>query len=141
MARGSVNPNPRRQTVADQEEVRSAQEQIAAEIMRVHQESYGHGAGRVTVHVLDDTVLVLLDDLELAESERTLIAAGRGDAVTGTRAAFQDTIRPTFVAVVERATGRRVASFHSFTRVDEPTYSAELFRLKPDDGPVLPEEG
>jgi uncharacterized protein YbcI len=135
-----LNPNPRRKTVADHEEVQSAERQIATEIERVHEESYGHGAGRVTVHVLDDTVMVLLDDLELAESERTLIAAGRGDAVTGTREAFQGAIGATFIAVVERATGRRVVSFHSFTRVDEPTYSAEVFRLEAHDGPVLPEE-
>jgi uncharacterized protein YbcI len=118
----------------DREEVQAAEEQIGTEILRIHQDNYGEGAGRVRVNVLEDTVLVLLDELELTESERTLIDAGRGDAVKGTREAFQETIGATFIAVVERAMGRRVISFHSVTMLDEPMYSAELFRLEGDAG-------
>ena len=60
----------------------------------------------------------------------TLSEAGHGDAVQATREAFQDAIAPTFKAIVERATGRRVTSFTSRMSM-EPMYSVELFRLGP----------
>ena len=47
-----------------------------------------------------------------------------------TREAFQQAIAPTFIAIVERATGRRVGSFISSMSV-EGLYSIEFFRLEP----------
>ena len=106
----------------------AVREEIAREIGRVHDESYGEGARRdVHVHLLDDLVLVLID-AEPTDSERTLLDAGHGDAVRGTREAFQDAIEPTFTAIVERATGRSVGSFLSRMSLD-PMYSVEIFRL------------
>jgi uncharacterized protein YbcI len=102
--------------------------QIADELLCIHEESYGLSADNVKVHLHEDAVVVTLD-IHLSESERTLISAGRGDAVKHTREAYQEVIKPTFVAVVERATGRRVVSFFSFTSVEEPIYSCEFFRL------------
>lgn len=55
------------------------------------------------VHVLDDTVVVLL----------------------------QKAIEPTFRAAVERATGRRVIGFASHIQLEEPRFMAEIFRLEP----------
>jgi uncharacterized protein YbcI len=102
--------------------------QIATEILRVHQDSYGTGAGKVTVHILDDAVFVLLDDLELSAIERTLLKGGREDSIAETRASFQEAIATTFRAIVERATGRTVTSFLSNTSVGS-LYSVEVFRL------------
>ena len=103
-------------------------EQIATEILRVHEDSYGTTAGRVTVHIHEDAVVVFLDELELSTAERTLRDGGHTSHIAGFRSAFQKAIEATFGAIVERATGRKVTSFLSTTSV-ESLYSVEIFRL------------
>lgn len=103
-------------------------DEIAREILRVHEDSYGTG-GNMTVHLSGDTVLIVID-VELTAAERTLIGASQHEAVKATREAYQQAIAPTFTAIVERATGRRVRSFISSMNV-EPLYSIEFFRLEP----------
>jgi uncharacterized protein YbcI len=103
---------------------------IAEEILRVHQESYGTGAGHVEVVIAGDNVLVIMD-VELAPAERTLIDAGRNDTVKQMRETYQAAIAPTFSAIVERATGRKVITFLSAMSVD-PLYELEFFRLGPE---------
>lgn len=87
---------------------------ISRQILAIHEESYGAVAS-VRTHVLETTVLCLLDDIELTVGEAALIAGGREDLVREARAAFQRAIELTFRAVVERETGRRVVSFQSGT--------------------------
>jgi uncharacterized protein YbcI len=109
----------------------SVREEIAREILRVHDEAYGEATARdAKVYLMDDVTLVVID-AQPTTSEQTLIDAGRGDAVQGTREAFQEAIGPTFTAIVERATGRRVINFMSRMSI-EPFNSIEFFRL--DDG-------
>jgi uncharacterized protein YbcI len=104
-------------------------DEIEREVLRVHTESYGTGATHIHVHVVGDFVLVVLD-VELTPAERTLLGAGQTDAVKATRESYQTAIAPTFNAIIERATGRRVASFLSAMSI-EPLYSLEFFRLEP----------
>lgn len=113
--------------VPDQADVRA---QIATEMLNVHETSYGTTADSVIVHILDDLVLVILDELELSLAERTLIDGGNSETVLRTRSAFQDAIEPTFSSIVERATGRRVTSFLSTTCL-AGMCSVEMFRLHP----------
>jgi uncharacterized protein YbcI len=103
---------------------------IANEFLRVHRSAYGTGAGDVSVHMHEDIVMVWLDELELSLAERTLLDGGNSATVLRTRAAFQEAIEPTFTAIVERATGRKVADFLSTTSL-ESQCSVELFRLHP----------
>lgn len=103
--------------------------QIASQVLQVHVDSYGTGAGNVVVHILEDVVIVLLDQLELAPSERTLLEGGHSESVANMRSSFQQAIEPTFTAIVERATGRRVTSFLSNTSISG-LYSVEIFRLE-----------
>jgi uncharacterized protein YbcI len=70
-------------------------------------------------------------DVVLTPAERTLLEAGELEAVKVTREAFQQAIAPTFLAIIEHATGRQVLSFISAMNV-EPLYSIEFFRLVPD---------
>jgi uncharacterized protein YbcI len=100
---------------------------ISEELVRVHEESYGAGVSSVETRVFDNTVMVLLD-VELTPAEETLIRAGEERAVKDNREAFQRAIAPTFTAVVERATGRRVWAFASQMHTD-PVFSVEIFRL------------
>src|SRR4051794_3699254 len=95
-------------------DVRSA---IADELIKVHEESYGTGASNISIYLNGDTVLAVID-IELTPAERTLLSAGRDDAVKVTREAFQAEIAPTFSAIVERATGRRVERFLSSMSTD-----------------------
>lgn len=90
----------------------------------------GLGASNVVVHLLDDVVVVMIDGLELAVSEQTLIDGGQEEHVLRMRAEFQRVIEPTFSAIIERATGRRVRTFFSNTSLDD-LLSVEFFRLHP----------
>lgn len=111
----------------DHAELESA---LAVELLRIHKESYGRGAGSARVHYLQDTVICLMDDLELLPNEVFLIKEGHGDGVVEVRSRYQQAIEVTFRAAVERATGRSVVSFASATRLD-PNWSIEVFRLAP----------
>ena len=102
--------------------------EIAREVLAVHKTSYGTGAESVEVFIHENLVVVVLDELGLTASERTMIVGGRPDIVLSMRGAFQDEIGSTFSAIVERATGRRVSGFLSNTSL-EPLYSVEFFRL------------
>jgi uncharacterized protein YbcI len=111
-------------------DIRNVEDEVARELTRLHVESYGVGAGVARAHVLDDLVICVLDDIELLPNERFMIEAGRERDVLEIRSRYQDAIETAFRAAVERATGRRVISFASQTRLD-PNYAIEIFRLAP----------
>jgi uncharacterized protein YbcI len=104
---------------------------IANALLEIHRESYGRSAERAISEVIDDTLVVLLDGLELLPNEEFLVSQGRADAVAELRTRFQKAIEPTFRAAVERATGRRVIAFASHVSLDEPPFAVEIFRLEP----------
>jgi uncharacterized protein YbcI len=88
---------------------------------------------------MDDFVLSVID-IDLLPGEKVLVDAGRDDLVQRVRHAFQQAIESSFKAAVERATGRSVIAFVSYTHID-PDFAVELFRL--DGAPSLeslPEE-
>jgi len=107
-------------------------DEICRDILAIHLESYGRGAERAHAHILDDTVIVILDGLQLMPNEEFLIDNGREDAVVSVREQFQNAIGSTFTAAVERSTGRRVIAFTSHIQLEEPRFSIEIFRLQPD---------
>ena len=111
-----------------EEEVEDA---IARGLLEIHETSYGRGAGSARSHFEGDTLVVILDNLELQPHEALLIAKGRKDIVLDVRSNFQLAIKDTFRAAVERATGRKVIAFLSTTHIDEPRFSVEIFRLAP----------
>jgi uncharacterized protein YbcI len=110
-------------------ELAQIEQQISDEIVRVHEESYGVGAERIATHYLEDVVFILID-VVLTPAEKTLLEGDQAEAVRTTRESYQVAIEPTFKAVVEHATGRRVESFVSRMNVTPP-YSVEIFRLGP----------
>jgi uncharacterized protein YbcI len=106
--------------------------EIALEIARVHVESYGEAALNLRVAV-DEELIAVMMDIEFSPAERTLLAAGRADAVRSAREAYQDAIGEVFVAIVERASGRQVSGFASRAVVTDATpWAAEIFRLRPE---------
>lgn len=120
--------------MADGHDPAAVERELARELLRLHCDAYGvavrHGSSHV--HVLDDVVVFVMDDLQMLPDEQFLIDAGKGDAVVEVRSRFQQAIEVTFTAAVERATGRHVTSFASVTRLS-PDYAVEIFRLAPTD--------
>ena len=108
----------------------TAGDAISRELMRIHEETYGKGAGHASTLISEDLVVVMLDDIELQHNERFLVDAGEAHAVIEVRGRYQQAVEATFRAAVERETGRRVISFASITKLD-PNYIVELFRLAP----------
>lgn len=106
--------------------------QLGAELLKIHEDSYGTGAVSTRALVDGDAIVVFLDGLELQQNEQLLIEGGFADSVLTQRSEFQQAIKPVFCAAVERVSGRRVVSFASMTKLD-PTYSVEIFRLAPQD--------
>jgi len=115
----AVAPTP--QAVADA---------VCRDILAIQQDSYGRGAENAKAHVLDDTVIVILEGLELLPNEEFMIEKGEAAAVRELREHFQQAIESTFRAAVERATGRRVVGFASHVTLDEPRFAVEIFRLE-----------
>jgi uncharacterized protein YbcI len=119
-------PDKHRQ-LPSQEQVR---DELALEIMRIHEESYGNGAETAKVLVSEDWVVVVLDGLELLPNEKFLVEHGKADTVTRVRTQYQRAIESSFRAAVERATGRTVVGFTSATSIEEPRFVAEIFKLR-----------
>ncbi len=94
-------------------------------------EFYGRGPTRTKSYYEDDLVTCLLRG-GFSRVERTLLEGGRGASVIQQRMEFQEVMRERFVAVIERATGRRVIGFMSGNQQD-PDIVCEVFILAPTD--------
>jgi uncharacterized protein YbcI len=127
---GPADPDPQRGEVAAPTDEQIADE-IARDLLAIHRDSYGRAAASAEAHVLGDTVICLIDGLELLPNEEFLISNGHAETVAGVRTQFQQAIGPTFSAAVERATGRRVIGFSSHVQIQEPRFMTEIFRLEP----------
>jgi len=110
---------------------------ISNGITRLHRDHYGRGATTVRTVMQRNYVMCMLEDI-YTPVERTLIDAGRSDAVRDTRTIFQDTMRPGFVEIVEKALERKVVAFMSQVHFD-PDMSAEIFVLEPEGDDRAPE--
>jgi len=127
-ARGPQDPSDP-QDAREPPTQREVHDEIAREILRLHEDSYGTGAGEARAIVTDGWVLVILDDLELLPNERFLVESGRHDAVAHVRTQYQHAIQSSFRAAIERATGREVVGYASTSSVEEPRFAAEVFKL------------
>ena len=105
-------------------------DEIAREILRIYEESYGTGAAGAEALVSESWVIVVLDGLQLLPNEQFLVENGKQDTVMQVRSQYQHAIRSSFSAAIERATGRTVIGFASTTSIEEPRFMAEVFRLE-----------
>jgi uncharacterized protein YbcI len=104
--------------------------ELSREILRIHAQAYGTGAGKAQAIVEGDWVVIVLDELELQPNEKFLIDKGKAEVVSQVRTQYQLAIQSTFSAAVERATGRTVIGFSSATSVEEPRFATEIFKLR-----------
>ena len=109
---------------------------ISNAIVGIFREYYGRGASRARTVMGADYVITFLEDI-YTPVERTLIEAGRFEAVNETRAAFQETMQERFSGEVERLVGRKVIGFLSQNHVN-PDLAVETFILEGDGAPVPP---
>jgi uncharacterized protein YbcI len=110
---------------------------ISDGIVALLKEFYGTGPTRAKTYVVDDLVVCLLRG-GFTRAEQTLLEGGRGGSVIAQRIEFQQVMRERFVAVIERATGRRVIGFMAGSQQD-PDMFCEVFVLAPSD--LLDDEG
>jgi uncharacterized protein YbcI len=104
---------------------------VAEQLLQVHRQSYGRAARSVISHLIDDTLIVLFEGLELLPNEEFLVSNGHAETVAHVRSQYQKAIEPTFRAAVERATGRRVRAFSSHVELGDDPFIVEIFRLAP----------
>ncbi len=82
-------------------------------IVGLFSEYYGRGPTRAKSYLLDDRYIVCVLRDSMTTVERTLVRNGHQDKVLEVRLTFQGAMADAIREVVERATGRRVASYHS----------------------------
>jgi uncharacterized protein YbcI len=104
--------------------------ELAEELLRIHRQTYGKGADTTHAYLLRDSVVCFLDDIELLPNEEFMIERDMEDAVVDIRQRYQEAVGDSFIAAVERATGRRVVRFLSRMSLD-PHFVVEIFRLAP----------
>jgi uncharacterized protein YbcI len=110
---------------------------VSNAITRMHREHYGRGATTARTIIQRNYVVCFLEDI-YTPVERTLIEAGRLEAVRETRNLFQDAMGPRFIEAVEKAMGRKVIAFMSQVCFD-PDMAAEVFVLEPQGEDRAPE--
>jgi uncharacterized protein YbcI len=100
---------------------------LSRAIVQLHNHHLGRGPTKGHAFYRGNVVVVILEDT-LTKAERSLIAAGKTDAVRDVRRQLLDTMRPDLVGAVERLTGCRVVSFLADNET-EPDVAAEVFVL------------
>jgi uncharacterized protein YbcI len=102
-------------------------------IVGLFREYYGRGPTKAKTYLLDDAYVVCVLHDTMTTVEQTLVKSGQGRLVREVRLTFQEALADSFVGVVEKATGRRVATYHSQLTLD-PDVGIEFFMLEPRDG-------
>ncbi len=105
----------------------SANAQISRAHVRLFHEYTGRGPTGSRTTIDRNLVVCFLSDL-LTKGERSLIAAGKTEAVLAMRRSFQEAMREDLVAEVERITGRNVTAFMSANHLD-PDHAIESYVL------------
>ena len=103
-------------------------------LVHLHKQYYGKGPTKAKTHLVDDTVLTILHG-GFTVVERTLIDAGKAEAVHEMRRTFQASMESRFRSVVEEATGRSVIAYMSQVHSD-PDIALEVFVLEPGAAPL-----
>jgi uncharacterized protein YbcI len=103
-------------------------EALSSAMVGIFKEYLGRGPTRARVQITGETVVGLFSDT-LTKAERSLVAAGDGEAVRTMRRKFQDAMRDELVGAVETVVGREVVAFMSDNHLD-PDVAVEVFVLK-----------
>jgi uncharacterized protein YbcI len=103
--------------------------EISTGLVRLHARYYGKGPTKAKTHLVDDTVVCVLQG-GFTTVEQTLLETGEVEPVYQMRRSFQMTMEDEFRRVVEEATNRKVIAYMSSIHVD-PDLAVEIFVLEP----------
>jgi uncharacterized protein YbcI len=104
---------------------------ISTGAVKLLREYTGRGPTKTRTYINSDYIAIVMVDI-LTKGERSLIADGRSELVLTTRKAYQDTMKPALIGLVEDHTGRKVAAFLSDNHLD-PDIAVEGFVLEPEN--------
>ena len=99
--------------------------QLSNEMVQAQKEYYGKGPTKAKSYMLDDFLVIVMRGGVLP-AERTMIDAGREDAVREFRQEFQNEMGARLIARIEELTGRNVVTYQSQTLFD-PDMMFEIF--------------
>jgi uncharacterized protein YbcI len=102
---------------------------ISSATVRMVREYTGRGPTKARTYITEDLISIVLQDT-LTMGEKSLVRDGHADLVLSTRKAFQETMGPHMIAVVEEISGRAVLAFLSDNHID-PDVAIESFLLAP----------
>jgi uncharacterized protein YbcI len=103
---------------------------VSASMAAFHEHYHGRAPATAKTRMLGDDLLACVLGRIYSEVEKTMIELERTPLVHEVRSAFQEAMKPRFVAEIERLSGRRVVSFISTHHVG-PDVEVELFFLGP----------
>jgi len=92
----------------------------------------GRGPTKTRTYINSDYISVVMYDT-LTKGERSLVGDGRRELVLASRKAYQETMRPHLIEMVEQLTGRKVVAFLSDNHLD-PDIAVEFFVLERLEG-------
>jgi uncharacterized protein YbcI len=102
---------------------------ISNAAVRIVSDYTGRGPTKAKTVINRDSVLLLMADI-MTKGERSLIEAGKSDAVLHMRQEYQRAMRDDLIACVEINMERKVIAFMSDNHID-PDMAAEIFVLEP----------
>jgi uncharacterized protein YbcI len=130
-ARGSTHDMHSARDTTEKQSSGAIRTLVSDGIVALLKDYYGVGPTQAKSYYHDDMVVCLLRG-GFTRVERTLLEGGRTAAVIQQRMEFQEVMRDRFIAVVERATDRRVVGFMSGNQQD-PDMICEVFVLAPTE--------
>jgi uncharacterized protein YbcI len=111
--------------------------QISNEMVRAKKTFFGRGPEQAKTYILDDLCIVVMRG-GLTQAERTMLDFGHPDQVRAFRQIFENEMTEHLCGVVERLTGRAVATYQSQIMFD-PDIIVEMFVFENAAPPELPD--
>lgn len=105
--------------------------EISTEMVRIYKEQYGRGPTKARTNYAGPDTLVCVLENTFTPAERNLQAMGEHQRLRDIRLFFQYAETATFVAAIERISGRRVRAFISGVDSNADV-ACELFVLEPE---------
>ncbi len=98
---------------------------ISNEMVRAQKQFFGKGPTKAKSYMLDDFLLIVMRG-GLTTAEKTMLEFGKPDQVRQFRQLFEDEMTERLTAMVEKLTGRKVATYQSQIMFD-PDLVVEMF--------------
>jgi uncharacterized protein YbcI len=101
---------------------------ISNGVVKLLRDYTGRGPTKTRTYINSDYIAVVMYDT-LTKGERSLVDDGRRELVLSARKAYQQTMRPALIALVEQLAERKVIAFLSDNHLD-PDVAVESFILE-----------